>query len=118
MKDIKEHLNSYDTKVKEFSDLLNSIETSEDKKKMLWKEIYENAVMDRMNAYMLFTDVYQNMKGGTSAHVQLGTIMSRYLERMSKANDQLLKLSDQIAKEQEISSKFDPEDLFDSIKGD
>ena len=34
-------------KIKEFSDLLDSLENTEDKKKLLWKESYQNAVDDR-----------------------------------------------------------------------
>ena len=117
MSKTKTEVQNVDEKVKEFSDLLEKITTSEDKKKMLWKEIYENAIVDRMNAYMLFTNVYANMKGGTNEHLQLGPILSKYLERMAKANDQLLKLSEQIAKEQESQAKINPEDIWNSIEG-
>ena len=33
--------------IKNFADILDSIDSLEDKKKMLWKEIYENALEDR-----------------------------------------------------------------------
>ena len=39
-------------KTEQFGALLESIENLEDKKKHLWREIYENAVVDRMNAYI------------------------------------------------------------------
>mgnify|MGYP001322083103 FL=1 len=113
--DIAKKMDEAEKKVKDFSDLLESIETTADKKKMLWKEIYENAIVDRMNAYMLFTDVYTNMSGGTADHVQLGSTMSKYLERMSKSNEQLLKLADLISNEEERASKIDPEEIFKSI---
>tara|TARA_Y100001970_G_C14251161_1_gene872000 strand:- start:2506 stop:2862 length:357 start_codon:yes stop_codon:yes gene_type:complete len=102
-------------KINSFGELLNSIENLEGKKKYLWKEIYENAVVDRMNAYMMFTDVYTTMSAGISDHVQLGSIMAKYLERMNKANDQLIKLADLIASEEEKNSKLDPDDLFSQI---
>lgn len=102
-------------KVKGFEELLSSIENMEQKKKQLWKEIYENAFIDRMNAYMLFTDAYTNMSGGTADHVQLGAQMSKYIERMNKANDQLIKLAELIAKEEDRSSQIDTEDLFKQI---
>ena len=79
------------SKVEGFEKLLDSIENIEGKKKQLWKEIYENAFIDRMNAYMLFTDAYTNMQSGTASHVQLGSQLSKYIERMNKSNDQLLK---------------------------
>ncbi len=104
-------------KVKSFEGLLDSIENIAAKKKQLWKEIYENAFIDRMNAYMLFTDAYTNMGGGLNDHVQLGNQMSKYIERMNKANDQLLKLAEVIAKEEERSAAIDSEDIFKQIQG-
>jgi len=104
-------------RVKGFEDLLDSIENIEGKKKQLWKEIYENAFIDRMNAYMLFTDAYTNMQSGTASHVQLGSQLTKYIERMNKSNDQLLKLAELIAKEEEKSTKINPDDLFKEIQG-
>ena len=102
-------------KVKDFKVLLQSIDASNDKKKTLWKEIYENAYLDRMNAYLLFTDVYMSLSGDKSDHISLGQTMSKYIERMNKANDQLIKLAEIIAKEEEKSSKINPDDLFSEI---
>ena len=104
-------------RVKGFEELLDSIENIEGKKKQLWKEIYENAFIDRMNAYMLFTDAYTNMQSGTASHVQLGAQLTKYIERMNKSNDQLLKLAELIAKEEEKSTKINPDDLFKEIQG-
>lgn len=56
-------------KTEQFGEMLSSIEALEDKKKYLWREIYENAIVDRMNAYMLFTDVYGSMSEIGRAHV-------------------------------------------------
>jgi len=105
-------------KVESFGQLLDSIETSEDKKKLLWREIYENAIVDRMNAYMLFTDVYGCMTGDKADHITLGPMMAKYIERMNKSNDQLLKLADLIAKEEEKAAEIDPEGLFAKIAGE
>ena len=113
-----ERMKKANKKIEEFADLLESIETSENKKKMLWKEIYENAVVDRENAGMLFTDAYTQMQSGTAEHVTLGSTMSKYLERMGKSNEQLLKLADLIAKEEDRSARIDPDDLFSKIKGE
>lgn len=109
--------NKLDEKMKEFSDLLDSIDNLEDKKKMLWREIYNNAIIDRMNAYMLFTDIYTTMQGGTNDHVQLGGTMSKYIERMNKSNDQLIKLAELIAKEEEKSANINADDMFSQIQG-
>ena len=113
MKDTDLHV-----KIKEFSDLLHSLENTENKKKLLWKEIYENAITDRMNAYMLFTGVYTQMQAGTSEHLSLGPILSKYLERMNKSNDQLIKLAELISKEEVEASKINPDDIFNQIGGE
>ena len=104
-------------KIENFSDILDGLSSVEDKKKYLWKEIYENAIVDRMNAYMLFTDVYGTMTGDKADHVTLGPMMAKYIERMNKANDQLLKLADLIAKEEEKAAQIDPDNLFAQISG-
>ena len=102
-------------KVDSFQELLNSIENIEAKKKTLWREIYENAFIDRMNAYMLFTDAFTGLSGATSDHVQIGGQLAKYIERMNKANDQLLKLAELIAKEEEKASAINPDDIFKQI---
>jgi len=105
------------SKVEAFSDLLDSISNLETKKKQLWKEIYENAFIDRMNSYALFTDAYTSMTGNANDHVQLGSLMAKYIERMNKANDQLIKLAEIISREEEKESKINPDDLFKEISG-
>ena len=90
---------------------------TEDKKKLLWKEIYENALNDRENAYVLFTDLLQQSQGNAANHAMFGPIMSKYLERMSKSNDQILRLAELIAKAEEASSAINPDDIFDKISG-
>ena len=102
-------------KLEKFSDILDELHTTEEKKKMLWKEIYENALVDRENASMLFTDAWQQMKGGSIEHATLGPTMSKYLERMNKSNEQILRLAELIAKSEESESMIDPNDIFAQI---
>jgi hypothetical protein len=109
-------VNEKDNKVKQFSDLLESIESLEDKRKFLWKEIYENALNDRECAAFLFADLFKELSG-SAQHAVAGTIASKYLERMSKSNDQILKLAELISKAEEQSSKIDPEDIYSTILG-
>jgi len=101
--------------IKNFADILDSIESLENKKKMLWKEIYENALEDREKAKMLFNDAYISMQGGVNEHMNIGSIMSKYVERMSKSNDQILKLAELISKEEEKSETISNEDIFSQI---
>jgi len=112
---LEKKLSNTQEKIGQFSDLLDSIDTAEDKKKMLWKEIYENAVTDRENAAMLFTEAYQQMHGGMTEHTIIGPTMSKYLERMCKSNEQILRLAELIAKSEERSTKIDPNDIFNEI---
>ena len=103
-------------KIEKFSDLLDSLESTEDKKKMLWLEAYENALEDRDNASFLLNDLLLQVKGSVPLHTSLGSIMSKYLERMSKSNDQILKLAELISKEQE-KEIISPDDIFNQIQG-
>ena len=104
--------------IKNFASILEGINTLEDKKKMLWKEIYENALEDREKAKILFSDAYISMSGaGMNEHMNIGAIMSKYIERMSKSNDQILKLAELIAKEEEKSEVVSTDDIFSQING-
>ena len=103
--------------LKNFSDILDSLSSTEDKKKMLWKEIYENAVEDREKAKMLFNDAYVSMVGGINEHMNIGATMSKYLERMCRSNDQILKLVELISKEEEKLESVSSDDIFDKISG-
>ena len=104
-----------EVKIKNFSDLLDSLSKTEDKKKLLWKESYQNAIDDRENAHILLTDLMKISMNNSANHIQFGTLMSKYLERMSKSNDQILKLAELIAKEQEESDSVTSESIYDSI---
>jgi len=114
--DAIDRLEATNKKVDAFSDLLDKISSLEDKKKLLWKEIYENALSDRENANTLYTNLYLKMEGSQSDHVAVGSIMAKYLERMCKSNEQILKLADLIAKEESKASKIDADDMFSAIE--
>ena len=102
-------------KIKRFADLLSSIDKSDDKKKLLWKEIYENAISDREHAEELLGEARSEMTGGAYEHSTMGPTLSKYLERMNKSNEQILKLAELISKAEERSEKIDPDDLFSQI---
>ena len=44
-------------KIQKFNELLESLADNDDKKKSLWLEIYNNALIDRQHAYDLYEDV-------------------------------------------------------------
>jgi len=109
-------VNEREDKIKKFSDLLDSLESTEDKKKLLWKEVYENALNDRESAGILFTDLLLQTRGNASNHSLFGSIMSKYLERMAKSNDQILRLAELLAKEE--SAHVDINEIFNKIGED
>ena len=113
MKKINNKIKKDEEKIKKFSDLLDSLSKTEDKKKLLWKESYQNAVDDRENAHILLVDLLKISINNSTNHLQFGTLMSKYLERMSKCNDQILKLAELVAKEQEQSEMVDDDTIFD-----
>jgi len=100
-------------KISKFSDLLDSLESTEDKKKLLWKEVYENALTDRENAGILLTDLLMQTQGNIANHHAYGSILTKYLERMSKSNDQILRLAEIIAKEEDRD--VDINDIYSKI---
>lgn len=104
-------------KIKNFSDLLDSLQNTEDKKKLLWKESYQNALDDRENANILLVDLMKVSMNNSTNHLQFGTLMAKYLERMSKSNDQILKLAEIIAKEEENNEMLTDDEIFQKIQG-
>ena len=104
-------------KIKDFADLLDTLGNTEDKKKLLWKEAYKNAIEDRLSASILVDDLLINIQGSMGNHATHGVLAARYLERMSKSNDQILKLAEIISKEQEKDDHVDNDDIYSAIKG-
>ena len=94
--------------MKDFSALLESIEGVDIKLKTLWKQIYDNAITDRKNAYLVWTDLYINVHGEEEMHFKHGATITKYMERMEKANEQILKLASLVEK---AKIKTDEEDL-------
>ena len=100
-------------KIRDFSELLEQIDGISDKKKRLWREIYENAVTDRQNAYVLFNTLVEISDNKSTEHAIHGKNIATYIERMSKANDQLIRLSELISKsEQKENEEIDAEEMF------
>jgi hypothetical protein len=102
-----------------FVGLLDSIDTVDERLKLLWKQIYENALMDRRNAYVVWTDLFMAVHGNPEQHVIHGDHLSKYMERMEKANVQLLKLAELVYKakdKQEAESIPTGGALFDRLE--
>ena len=111
------NLQETEEKLKKFGNLLDKIEGTDDNIKALWLEIYENATADRERASMLYTDIFIDVRGVPEKHGIYGVQMTKYLERMSKSNDQILKLAELIAKEQESSELVTDDEIYSKIQG-
>ncbi|MFA6049703.1 MAG: hypothetical protein WC761_00630 [Candidatus Paceibacterota bacterium] len=115
-------IDSLDRKINQqltdFSGLLDTLSSIEDKQKALWKQIYENAVQDRKNAYIMWSDLYSFVHAHPNEHSIHGQNLSRYMERMSKANDQILKLAELVssATEDEVEETFTEDDMYERIQ--
>jgi len=117
MKSIEDAEILLEQKTKDFSDLLNQIDGVSDKKKKLWKEIYENAVVDRQNAYFLFCALVKIVENDSTEHAVHGKTLASYIEKMGKSNDQLIRLSELISKAEKANNEIDPEEIFRKIEG-
>lgn len=104
--------------VKDFRELLDSISSLEDKKKALYIKIYEQSMTDRNNAYCAYADLYTHVHGNFGNHAIHGQTLCKYLERMSKCTDQLLKLAELISvaeEKEEQKNKKSPTDIYNEI---
>ena len=115
MDDALDAIQDKEQKINSFGEILDGLDNTADKKKLLWKEIYENALTDRENAYTLFSDLLQQSHGNAANHAMFGATMAKYLERMSKSNDQILRLAELIGKSEEQQSTINPDEIFDKI---
>jgi len=108
---------SVEERLKNFDQLLRKIENMDDQKRHLWKEIYENAIADRQNAFLMFKKTVKMADTSTAMSVH-GKTIEKFLEKMNKATDQLIKLAELIARaEPEGGEKqMTPDDMYKQIK--
>ncbi len=115
--EVAEELIPINERVKRFSTMLDTIESVDDKKKQLWREIYTNAITDRHNALMCYNDLMMQVigKNTSNEHAIHGPNLSKYIERMSRSNDQLIKLAELVAATQEKSEELNPDDIYSKL---
>ena len=104
-------------KIQKFNELLESLNDIDDKKKSLWIEIYNNALIDRQHAYDLYEDVSNKIFQDQVNHATYGTQATKYLERLNKANDQLIKLAELIASSEKQKETINVDEIFNTIEG-
>ena len=112
----REHVANLDKGIDNFSELLDTLDSLDEKKKALWKEVYYNAITDRRAAYVLYNDLLSGVIGQPAQHAIHGPIMSKYIERVSRSNDQIIRLAELIAEAQAAeTATLDTNDIFDKI---
>lgn len=104
-------------KLKDFKDLLDSISELDNKTKALWSDIYFNAFKDRELSLKCFDNLWNIVEDKPENHAIHGDRLSKYIERMSKANDQLIKLADLVERAKEKSEEVDVDSVFETISG-
>lgn len=114
---LKRFGDSIDERIETFIELLDELSDISEKQKKLWKEIYQNALIDRHNAYSMFIELTSITQDKSAEHAIHGRSISAYLERMGKANEQLIRLAELIAKSDNKSNQIDPDDIYSKIKG-
>ena len=104
------------TKFKDFDEILLNSSDVDDRTKSLWLEIYANATHDRERAAALITDLIPLLsKNDANAHAIHGQTVVKYLEKMSKANDQLLKIVEQLQLLTKKSDEINYDELLNTI---
>ena len=100
----------------EFKAMVDTSAEVDEKLRLLWVEIYVNAVTDRQYARLAYEDLIQKVLVAPENHGLYGDKVAKYLERMSKSNDQMLALAVQIAEHQSTAEPIDPDTLYKQIK--
>lgn len=104
-------------KIQGFCDLLDSLDIV-DKKKGLWKEIYSNSLQDREYAQKMYASLSAIVLQDPTQHAIHGPNIAKYIERMSRSNDQLLKLAELIANAEPAEANetpLSPDEIYDRL---
>lgn len=110
----------YEESKRDFSSLLREIPYIDDHLRVLFLEIYANANVDRDAAQALFDNLVTHMTAARenvdAAHVMHGQNLTKYLERMNKANDQLMKLAEMVTDAKKAEEAINHDDVLSQIE--
>lgn len=101
----------------DFKGLLDSINSLDEKTKVLWMDIYFNAFNDRMLAQNLFDSLWPTVRDNPDAHAIHGPTLARYVEKLTKSNDQIIKLADLVERAKEKDDVINVDDVMKQIHG-
>jgi hypothetical protein len=107
--------------VEDFEKLLDTVMFVDVKVVSLWRQIYKNAVQDRMNSLLAWSDLYFQVHQKPDMHALHGDRLAKYAQGCEKANAQLIKLSEMIAltkiKNEDDDDGFDQDkNIYDRIQ--
>jgi len=100
----------------QFGKLLQTAAHADPKHKFLWHRVFRNAMDDRRVASILLMDLYMSTIQSPDKHVMHGDLLSKYMERMEKANAQIIKLSEMVQKSIDMAPR-PPDDEEKSLLG-
>tara|TARA_R110000824_G_scaffold250337_1_gene439114 strand:+ start:296 stop:592 length:297 start_codon:yes stop_codon:yes gene_type:complete len=83
------------------------------------KKAIQNIENDRDVTRRLLDDVIVYLSGSEERHMTVGLTAAKYVETLQRSNEQLVKISSIIQRNQKINaglSKDDKDDIFDMIK--
>lgn len=112
---VKELMGKTEIRKSNFDKLIEKVTYAPPETRSIWKEIHDNACNDRISAEVLFTDLFAVVAGSNEGHMMHGKLIASYLERMNKANDQLLKLAELIEASSNYDEEIDAAALYDEI---
>ena len=115
---VQEDIEPIESRVEKFTNLLRSIENLSEKKIELWCEIYKNAVTDRNNALLLYNSLVGTVVSDNIQHAIHAPSMAKYIEKMSRSNDQLLSLAELIADAEKQSQEINSENIYSALERD
>ena len=84
-------------------------------------EVVENIRKDREVTNDLLKDAIGYLSKDESRHRDIGLVLSKYVETLQRSNEQLVKVTSLIAKEESNSDGLtdkDMEEIYSAIKGD
>lgn len=97
-------------RIEKFNSLVDSIDKLPEQKKNLWRQIYANAMHDRKLAFCMYSSIVLNLDD-PQAHSIHGPSIAKYLERMSKSNEQIIRLSELVFQAMEDAGGELPETI-------
>lgn len=108
---------SVEARIRDFSEILKDIESLDDKIRQLWREIYENSISDRQNAYVMFAILAKICKDKSTEHAVHSKSICSMIERMQKANEQMIRLAELISRAKHGDGQINPDEMYNQIKG-